>query len=509
VHDVVEPRVHALTGTLLQAVGICKSFAGVRALDHVSFDLLRGEVHGLVGENGAGKSTLIKIMTGAVTTDSGTLSVNGRAIERMSPALSRQLGIAAIYQQPSQFRHLSVAENIAVAHEAGSGWRPIDWRRRGEFARKLLQDLGARIDPDRRVDTLSMPERQLLEIAKALGADAKVLIMDEPTASLTEPEVRTLFNTIAALRRNGVGIIYISHRLEEIAVVADRVTILRDGRTVATIERGDVARTDLVSLMVGRELSQVFPKREVPLGDTAFEVRSLASRAAGVHDISFSVRAGEIFGIGGLVGSGRTELATTLFGLTPADSGQIFVRGESARISSPRAAIELGVAYVPEDRRRHGVVPEMSVAANVSLPDLRAVSNGYLIDAQREQRLAERYVSRLKVKTPSVAAPVDSLSGGNQQKIALARWLATKPAVLVLDEPTQGVDVGAKAEIHELMEQLAAEGLAIIMISSELPELLGMSDRIAVMRNGMIAGTLPRGEATEQRVLGLALGVTC
>jgi rhamnose transport system ATP-binding protein len=498
-----------LAEKLLQAVAIYKSFAGVRALDGVSFDLLRGEVHGLVGENGAGKSTLIKIMTGAVASDSGTLTVNGRSIERMSPVLSRLLGIAAIYQQPSQFRHLSVAENIAVAREGGSGWRKIDWRRRRAFARKLLEDLGAEIDPDERVDTLSMPEQQLLEIAKALGADAKILIMDEPTASLTDPEVKRLFNTIATLRRSGVGIIYISHRLEEIAVVADRVTVLRDGRTVATIERDHLARTDLMRLMVGRELSQIFPKREIALGDTALDVRHLSCRAAGVRDVSFSVRSGEIFGIAGLVGSGRTELATTLFGLTPADSGEMFVAASRARISSPQAAIALGVAYVPEDRRRHGVVPEMSVTSNVSLPDLQAVSSGYLIDSQRERRLAERYVLRLKVKTASLAAPVDSLSGGNQQKIALARWLATKPTVLILDEPTQGVDVAAKAEIHELMEQLAAEGLAIILISSELPEVLAMSDRIAVMRNGAIVGLLTRAEATEQNVLGLALGIAC
>ena len=498
-----------MSGTLLGVADISKSFAGVQALDRVSFDLRPGEVHGLVGANGAGKSTLIKVMTGAVAADSGTVTVRGRTIERMSPELSRRLGIAAIYQQPSQFRHLSVAENIAVAREGTSGWRTISWRRRRDLARRVLAEAGAHIDPDRRVDTISMPEQQLLEIAKALGAEAKILIMDEPTASLTEPDVTRLFGTIAALRRNGVGVVYISHRLEEIAAVADRVTVLRDGRVVTTIERAALPHTNLVHLMVGRELSQIFPKRAVPLGETALQVRELSCRAAGLHGISFSVRQGEIVGLGGLIGSGRTELARTLFGLTPADAGDIVVGGSHAAISSPREAIARGVAYVPEDRRRHGVIPEMSVASNVSLPDLQAVSTGHLIDAMAERRLAQNYVTRLKVKAASLAARVDSLSGGNQQKVALARWLATKPAVLILDEPTQGVDVAAKAEIHELMEQLAAEGLAILMISSELPELLGMSDRIAVMRSGTIAGILSREQATEQAVLGLALGVAC
>jgi rhamnose transport system ATP-binding protein len=498
-----------LAEPLLQAVAISKSFAGVRALDHVSFDLAAGEVHGLVGENGAGKSTLIKVMTGAVVRDSGTLAVSGVPIERMSPALSHALGIAAIYQQPSQFRHLSVAENIAVAREGGTGWRKIDWRRRRRWAEQILQDLDARIDPDRLVETLSMPEQQLVEIAKALSRDAKILIMDEPTACLTEPEVEKLFETIAALRRNGVGIIYISHRLAEIGVVADRVTVLRDGRTFATIERKDLASVDLMRLMVGRELSQQRLTRGAPSSETALEVRRLSCRAARVRDVSFSVRKGEILGVAGLVGSGRTELATTVFGLTPADSGEIFVGGRRARMTSPRVAIALGVAYVPEDRRRHGVVLEMSVAENVSLPNLHAISTRHLIDSQAENRLASRYVTQLNVKTASVAAAVKSLSGGNQQKIALARWLATRPAVLILDEPTQGVDVGAKSEIYELIHQLAGEGMAIVMISSELPELLRLSDRIAVMRNGTIAGMLSREDASERTVLGLALGVEC
>jgi rhamnose transport system ATP-binding protein len=331
--------------------------------------------------------------------------------------------------------------------------------------------------------------------------------MDEPTASLTSSEVQRLFATIDRLRQKGVGIIYISHRLEEIAELADRVTVLRDGRTVTTLLRDELPSADLPRLMVGRELSRIFPKRRVPLGEAALEVRGLSSRAAGVESVSFSVRTGEILGIAGLVGSGRTELAMTLFGLLPSDSGEIIVGGRRERIASPREAIERQLAYVPEDRRRHGVIPEMSLAANISLPDLDAVSRTYLIDSDAEHELAERFVSRLRVKTSSVDANVETLSGGNQQKVAVARWLATGPKVLILDEPTQGVDVGAKAEIHELMGELAARGVAIVMISSELPELVGMSDRIAVMRHGAIVGELPAAESTESKILALALGV--
>ena len=490
---------------LLDAQGVTKAYAGVQALRHVSFDLRPGEVHALVGENGAGKSTLIKIMTGAVQADSGALSVSGQRVAHMTPALARALGIAAIYQQPALFPDLTVAENIALALEQGGGWSRIDWPRRRRHAAGLLQRVGAAIDPDRLGDSLSMPEQQIVEIAKAIGADAKVVIMDEPTAALTDREVDSLFAVIARLREGGAGVVYISHRLEEVFTLADRITVLRDGETIATEAASAFTRQSLIAMMIGRELSAVFPKRPVPLGEVALEVRRMRNRAAGLRDISFSVRRGEILGLAGLVGSGRTQLAETLFGLTPKDDGEIRRDGRVVAIDSPAAAIAAGIAYVPEDRRQHGVVLDMSVTSNASLASLPRVSRYGLIDRGAERRAAQEHVARLRIKTASIDSEVGTLSGGNQQKVALARWLSASPAVLILDEPTQGVDVGSKAEIHELMQQLAERGLAIVMISSELPEILGMSDRVAVMHAGAIRAILNRDEATPARVMALAL----
>jgi len=492
--------------TLLKLSGITKSFAGVHALRGVSFDLRAGEVHALVGENGAGKSTLIKVVTGAHAPDDGTMEVRGQLIETNDPVRSRALGIAAIYQQPALFPDLTVAENVAIGLETGGNWRRIRWGERRSRARRLLEKIGARIDPEAEVRRLTMPEQQLVEIARALGADARILIMDEPTASLGDREVENLFRVIRELKGQGVGIIYISHRLEELPQVADRVTALRDGGLVGTRRMAEVNRADLIRMMVGRELSAVFPKVDAELGDVVLEVHGLGCRAAGVRDVSFSVRAGEILGLAGLVGAGRTELARTLFGLTPADSGEIRLRGERVAIRSPSQAIALGIAYVPEDRRRHGVILEMSVAANETLATLRLVSSFGFLDFGRERAVAAEFVRKLGVKTASIDTPVGNLSGGNQQKVALARWLAAGPAVLILDEPTQGVDVGAKAEIHRLMGELAGRGHAILMISSELPEVLGMSDRVAVMHGGTVVGTMDRATATQEAILELALG---
>ncbi len=491
---------------LLQAAAITKSYAGVQALKGVSFELREGEVHALVGENGAGKSTLIKIMTGAVIPDSGVLTVSGHVVTHHSPAHARSLGIAAVYQQPALFAHLTVAENIALSLESAGLWRKVNWKARATQARELLDRAGSHIRPERLVATLSMPEQQIVEIAKAIGANAKILILDEPTASLESHEVDSLFQVIASLRARGVGIIYISHRLEEIAAIADRVTVLRDGHTVDTRNRGEMDRAELIRMMVGREVSAIFPKREVPIGDVVLETRGLGSRAAGVRDVSISVRRGEILGLAGLVGSGRTQLAETLFGLTPADAGEILLGGAPVRIASPDEAIAAKIGYVPEDRRQHGVVLEMAIASNTSMASLGAVSRHGMIDGSLERQLARGYVERLRIKTPSIYSETGSLSGGNQQKVALARWLAIRPEVLILDEPTQGVDVGSKAEIHRIMVDLAEQGVAIIMISSELPEILGMSDRIAVMHAGKVAGVLARGEATQHSIMSLALG---
>jgi rhamnose transport system ATP-binding protein len=491
---------------LLTLTAIRKSFAGVHALKGVSFDLRPGEVHALVGENGAGKSTLIKVITGGHQPDSGTLEVRGQPITDNDPVRARRLGIAAIYQQPALFPDLTVAENIALGLEPGGWWRPVHWRRRRERAKEMLARVGARLDPDADVRLLSMPEQQLVEIARALGADAKILIMDEPTASLSDKEVDNLFRVIRELRGRGVGIIYVSHRLEELPRIADRVTALRDGEVVGTRLVAEVTRADLIRLMVGRELSAVFPKHIAAIGDVVLECRGVSCSATDVHDVTLSVRSGEILGLAGLVGAGRTELARILFGLTPADAGEIRLRGRTVVIDQPSRAVELGIAYVPEDRRRHGVILDLPVAANATLAILRKLAAGGLLDFRRERAIASDFVRRLGVKTASLDAPVGDLSGGNQQKVALARWLATDPAVLILDEPTQGIDVGAKAEIHRLMSELAGRGIAIIMISSELPEVLGMSDRIAVIHGGTIVGTLDRSAATQEAIMELAVG---
>jgi rhamnose transport system ATP-binding protein len=491
---------------LLEGVSIAKSFAGVRALAGVSFDLRPGEVHALVGENGAGKSTLIRILTGAETQDSGTLMVAGREVGRIDPATARALGIAAIYQQPSLFPDLSVAENIALSLETGRVWRRVHWRMRTARAADLLARAGASIDPARLAGTLSVPEQQLVEIAKAIGADARIVVMDEPTAALTDAETARLFAVIRGLRESGVGVVYISHRMEEVFAIADRVTVLRDGATVATCRTSELNQSALIRLMVGRELNRLFPKREVPLGGVALELVRVSNAAAGVREISLSVRCGEILGLAGLAGAGRSELADTIFGLTPADSGEILIGGELARLDSPARAIQHGVGYVPKDRRQHGVIAEMSIAENTSLASLPAVSHLGLIDSARERGAAAGYMTTLQIKAPSARTEVATLSGGNQQKVALARWLMTGARVLILDEPTQGVDVGAKAEIHALMMDLVERGLAILMISSEMPELLGMSDRVAVMRGGTIRGVLPRADATASGILAMALG---
>jgi rhamnose transport system ATP-binding protein len=490
--------------TLLTARGIRKSFAGVRALRGVSFDLLPGEVHALVGENGAGKSTLIRVMTGAVTPDEGTLAVGGVPIEAMTPAAARRLGVAAIYQQPALFPDLTVAENISLGLEPAALLSRIDWRARTRRAHALLGRLGAAIDPATLAGDLTMPEQQIVEIAKALGAEARVVIMDEPTASLSKREVDRLFEIIGRLRSEDVGIVYISHRLDEVMAVADRVTVLRDGETVATHARGDFDEAALVSMMVGRAWSAVFPKRPAARSEIVLTVRDLTTADDACVGISFEIRRGEILGLAGLVGSGRTALAESLFGLRQIARGEVRLGNRVVRIDSPAGAAALGIAYLAEDRR-HSLVGQLSVAANASLATLERIAPRGLIDRPEEDRRARTFVDRLQIKTPGVATPVEQLSGGNQQKVALARWLAASPQVIVLDEPTQGVDVGAKAEIHALMQQLVEEGLAVLMISSDLPEVLAMSDRVAVMRGGRLSGILSREEATEERVLALAL----
>jgi rhamnose transport system ATP-binding protein len=491
---------------MLEAKGIEKSFGGVRALRGVSLDLAGGEVHALVGENGAGKSTLIKIITGAVSPDGGEVRLRGELLEQNSPAKARSLGIAAIYQQPALFPDLTVAENIALSRETGSLWSKVDWRARRTHAGELLERIGARVRPEALAGGLSMPEQQLVEIAKALDANASVLILDEPTASLGDRDTENLFRIILELRAKGVAIVYISHRFEELGRIADRVTVLRDGKSIETREMAGTTKQDLIRLMVGRELETVFPPSESAIGEIALEVRGLRCRALGVENVSVTIRRGEIVGLAGLAGSGRTQFAEALFGLMPMEEGEVFVDGCEVRIRSAAHAVRLGIAYAPEDRRRHGVILGMPVAANTTLASLDSVSKAGFLEFAEERKAALGFVSRLRVKMPSTDTLAGNLSGGNQQKVALARWLMTHPKILILDEPTQGIDVGAKTEIYRLIRELAASGLAILMISSETEEILGMSDRIAVMAKGKIAGILDGPTATPYGVLELALG---
>ena len=492
---------------LLALEGIKKSYGAVRALQGVDFTLRAGEVHALLGENGAGKSTLINVITGARAPDAGTMTLAGRPLGALTPAGARALGIACVHQQPALFADLTVAENIGLRLEGGGPWRRVDWRRRGRQAEELLRRVGANFPADRTVRELSMPEQQLVEIAGVLGSGARIVIMDEPTASLTRREQERLFTVVRELRAAGTGVIYISHRLEEIFALADRVTVLRDGQSVGTRPVGDITEAGLIKLMVGREVTQLYPPAGSVPGATVLELKGVGCRAAGVHGVSFTVRAGEIFGLAGLVGAGRTELARTLFGLTPADAGEILLQGAPIHPRSAAEAVALGLAYVPEDRRRHGVVLELPVAHNITMAVHPRIFPGTWLRFGAEAALAREAIRELAVKCAGPDAPGSSLSGGNQQKVSLARWLATKPRLLILDEPTQGVDVGAKSEIHRIIRRLAQEGLAVIMISSDLPEVLGMSDRIGVMRGGTLAAILPGG-AEPHTVMAAALGQT-
>jgi rhamnose transport system ATP-binding protein len=491
---------------LLSTDSLTKSIDGVHALTGVSFEVRAGEVHAIVGENGAGKSTLIKIMTGAEFPDSGTLSVAGRSLPRMDPATAFDFGIAAVYQAPSLFPHLTVAENLAVGVDETRSWRRVNWNRRFDRARELLARIGSSIEPGCMVETLSMPEQQLVEIARALGADSKVLILDEPTASLSVHEVDALLGVVKRLRNQGVGIVYISHRLEEVLAIADRITVLRDGRSVGTEDAVGLPAADLVRRMVGNDFWDPPSRMSSEHGDVVLAVRHLTSRVTGLRGVSISVRRGEILGLAGLVGSGRTQLAEAIFGITPADEGEILVAGAPVRVSAPHDAVRAGIGYVPEDRRQHGVLLNMSIAANTTLANLASVTRFGLIDRGAECAMAVQYIDQLRIKTAMPLTEVASLSGGNQQKVAVARWLATSPLVLILDEPTQGVDVRSKGEIHRIIQGLANQGLAVILISSDFHELLAMCDRIAVMRQGAIVGLRSRETASRQALLALALG---
>jgi len=486
--------------SIVELHGIAKSFAGFPALKGVSFDVRAGEVHALLGENGAGKSTLIRTISGVHAPDRGEVRIGGEVVRLSSPRDARRRGIATVYQELLLFPELSVAENIFLGNAPRTRWGRLDWAAMRAKARALLEELDCHdLDVDAKVGGLSVASRQRVEIAKALSQEPRVLVMDEPTTSLAEGDVSRLMAIVRRLRERGVGIVYVSHRLREIFALADRVTVLRDGACIGTRPIGEVTEASLISMMVGRSIDQLFPKVDAPRGKTLLELRKLSYQHA-VRDVSLTVRAGEILGIAGLVGSGRTELALTIFGITPATSGEILVDGKPVVIDRPRVARDLGIAYIPEDRGLQGLIRSQTLRENVSLPVLDRISWATIVDQGGEVRRAREAIERFGIRARGTEQIARQLSGGNQQKVVVAKWLGTEPRILIMDEPTRGIDVGAKAEIHALMGRLVQQGLGIIMISSELPEVLGMADRILVMSGGRMAAAFERAEATPDAV---------
>ena len=492
---------------VLKMSNIEKSFPGVHALKGVSFELRKGEVHVLLGENGAGKSTLIKILSGAYKPDAGDIFLGGERIRIESPLDGQARGISVVYQEFNLIPTLSVAENIFLGRQPMNG-KFVDWRRMNEDAEHLLRELQSPIDPRVMVGSLGVAQQQMVEIAKALSINAKIIVMDEPSATLSDREIDRLFETIRTLQSKGVSIIYISHRLEEVKIIGDRVTVLRDGELVGTEDIAALSVDDMIRMMIGRTLSDQFPKEQIAFGEELLRVEGLG-RGKAVRDVTFSLKQGEILGVAGLVGSGRTELARLIFGADYHDSGKVFVDGEHVLITDPTVAIDLGIGLLPEDRKGQGLVLQMSVAQNTTLAAMSALfPKTFVLRPKVEREAADRYVRSMRVRTPSLDQYVEFLSGGNQQKTVIAKWLCSQSRILIFDEPTRGIDVGAKVEVYQLMTELVRSGAAIIMISSEMPEILGMSDRILVMSEGKMMGELSREEATEEKILRLAMGGT-
>ena len=493
--------------TLACLRGLCKSFAGVQALSQVDFELRRGEVHALMGENGAGKSTLMKVLAGIHARDAGDIEIAGKAVEIGSPRAAQALGIGIVHQELNLMSHLSAAQNIFIGREPRRGLGLfLDEDRLNADASRLFERLNLRLDPRTRVGDLTVARQQMVEIAKALSFDSKVLIMDEPTAALNAQEVEDLFLVIRQLRAEGVGIVYISHRMDELQRIADRVTVMRDGRTIATVPMAGTSIDALIGMMVGRTLA--LDLRGTPpdtsASEIALQVRHLR-RGTAIRDVGFEVRKGEILGFAGLMGAGRTEVARAVFGADAVDGGEILVHGRSVRIRSPRDAVAHGIGYLSEDRKQFGLATSMDVQANIAMTRLSDFLRlGAFVDAPAIAAMADRYVRQLGIRTPSVDQPVKLLSGGNQQKVVIAKWLLRDCDILFFDEPTRGIDVGAKAEIHKLIDALAAQGKAIVVISSELPEILRLSHRVVVMCEGRVTGELGAREATQESIMQLA-----
>jgi len=490
---------------IVELSGIAKHFGGVQALRGVDFSLFPGEVHALVGENGAGKSTLVKILAGIHRPDAGVVRVGSEVVELRSPTQAQTLGIAVVYQEPMLFPDLDVAENVFMGRHPRDRFGRVDWKRMYREVDQLLASLDVSLSSHTPVLGLAVAEQQLVEIAKALSLQARVLVLDEPTAALSAHEVEELFAIVKQLRERGVAVLFVSHRLEEVFRIADRLTVFRDGKHIITAPVSGMNTEEIIKHMVGRELSNLFPKSEAVIEEVVLEVRHL-TRPGVFADVGFQLRRGEILGFAGLVGAGRTEVARVLFGIDRAESGEIWLKGKKVHIRSPQHAMDNGIAYVPEDRHQYGLVMNFSIAANITLPILQQVSRLGLLDPRREQKIAGEYSSQLHIRSEGVEQLVNALSGGNQQKVVLSKWLATNPSVLILDEPTRGIDVGAKAEVHRIISDLAAGGLAIILISSELPEVLAMADRVIVLHEGRVTGTFTRSEATQERVMFAATG---
>jgi len=490
---------------VLALVGATKSYGAVRALRDGNIELRAGEVRALVGENGAGKSTLVKLLGGVIRLDDGQMLVEGEAVDFHSPTAARDAGIAVIYQEPTLFGDLSVAENVVMGRHPLGTLRRIDRREMDREVQGLLDRLGVRLDAERPVRGLSIADQQIVEIAKALSFDARVLIMDEPTAALSGPEVERLFGVVRTLQQRGAAVLFISHRLEEVFAIGDTITVMRDGAVVHDAPTADMTTDEVVRRMVGRDLGALFPKEDAAIGAPVLAVHRL-TREGVFTDVSFEVRAGEIVALAGLVGAGRSEVARAIFGIDRLDGGHVEVAGEQLPRGKPTAAMKAGIAFVPEDRRQQGLVMDLSVARNATITRLRALSRLGLIRGSAERRLASEWAARLQLKFHRLDDAVGTLSGGNQQKVVLAKWLATEPRVMIVDEPTRGIDVGTKAEVHRLLSELAGRGVAVLMISSELPEVLGMADRVLVMHEGRISGELSRAEADEERVMRAATG---
>ncbi|MED3824721.1 sugar ABC transporter ATP-binding protein [Priestia flexa] len=484
---------------------IYKAFGANQVLSGVDFELLPGEVHALMGENGAGKSTLMNILTGLHKRDEGRIEIDGQERYFSNPKEAEQEGVTFIHQELNVWPHMTVLENLFIGKELYSPLGILKTKEMKEQAKKQFDRLAVTIPLEQEASLCSVGEQQMIEIAKALMTNAKVIIMDEPTAALTDREIEKLFEVINGLRAQGVSIVYISHRMEEIFTICDRITVMRDGKTVDTTPILETSFDDVVRKMVGRSLTDRFPSRQTKIGETVLELKSLTRKHA-FHDISFSVRSGEVVGVAGLMGAGRTEIMRAIFGLDAIDSGEIWVNNKPVKIKTPDEAVKYGIGFITEDRKDEGLVLDFSIRENIALPNLKSFSTKGMIAEKSEREFVELLIKRLTIKTQSAEISAGSLSGGNQQKVVIAKWIGIGPKILILDEPTRGVDVGAKREIYQLMNELTERGVAIIMVSSELPEVLGMSDRVLVIHEGKLAGELSKEEATQEKIMTYATG---